>query len=166
MPPQRFDLIIMAHVLEHIDDAAGMLSQLRDWLAPAGLLVVQVPTNEARHPYCQERSIGLFNPLHVHKFTPESLKQTLAQAGLEVVAEYANNRFLTLLELPARYWVYRTLAFGSNALSFLPFGTWRAFDVLAARRLPPRQLTMLAQRHGAHAPVTHPGSSHTGPAAA
>ncbi|MBI3090389.1 MAG: class I SAM-dependent methyltransferase [Candidatus Tectomicrobia bacterium] len=165
-PQGRFDLIIMAHVLEHLDDAAGMISQLCGWLAPAGLLVVQVPTNEARHPYCRERRIGFFNPLHVHKFTWESLTQTLAQAGLEVVAACANNRFLTLLELPARYWLYRALAFGSNALSFLPFGTWRAFDALAARRLPPRQLTLLAQRRGSHAPVSHPESSDAGPAAA
>ena len=40
----RFDLITMAHVLEHLTDPVGYLIELRErWLSPGGALVVEVP---------------------------------------------------------------------------------------------------------------------------
>ena len=48
-PAQQFDTIIAAHVLEHVDDPTGILRHARDWLAPGGRLIVQVPNARSFH---------------------------------------------------------------------------------------------------------------------
>jgi SAM-dependent methyltransferase len=42
--PASFDLITFGAVLEHLDDPAAALSRALDWLAPGGLIHVEVPS--------------------------------------------------------------------------------------------------------------------------
>ena len=39
----RFDHISLAHVLEHVPDPVALLSRLRGWLAPGGILYLEMP---------------------------------------------------------------------------------------------------------------------------
>jgi predicted SAM-dependent methyltransferase len=42
-PPGEADLVVLWHVLEHLDDPHGALRQVRRWLRPEGRLVVALP---------------------------------------------------------------------------------------------------------------------------
>lgn len=42
-PTQRFGLITMYEVREHVDDPAGALTRLTGWLLPGGRLIVSTP---------------------------------------------------------------------------------------------------------------------------
>jgi SAM-dependent methyltransferase len=41
--PGRFDVVSAFHVLEHVPDPVALLRRMLDWLAPGGLLIVEVP---------------------------------------------------------------------------------------------------------------------------
>lgn len=65
---RRFDLIIMNHLLEHMDDDLEMLAKMRLRLNPGGKVLITVP-NDTFGPDQNEE--------HVRKYTEESLKETI-----------------------------------------------------------------------------------------
>ena len=78
LPPTRFDLVSLAHVLEHIPDPRAYLARLRqEWLAQTGWLLVEVP-NLYGH--------DCFEPAHLVSYSPHTLEQMLKQAGFQVRA--------------------------------------------------------------------------------
>jgi SAM-dependent methyltransferase len=73
----RFDLISLAHVLEHIPNPVQYLASLRqNWLTEEGSLLVEVP-----NLYCHDS----FEVAHLVAYSPHSLMQTLQQAGFGIV---------------------------------------------------------------------------------
>ncbi len=77
--PKQFDWISLAHVLEHIAEPVDYLVHLRqNWLIPGGWLLLEVP-NLYGH--------DCFEVAHQVSYSPQTLKQTLKQAGFQVIAE-------------------------------------------------------------------------------
>jgi len=72
----RFDLITMAHVLEHLPSPVDYLCEIREkWLTEAGALLVEVP-NLYGHPSVEIP--------HILCFSAGTLSYALARAGYEV----------------------------------------------------------------------------------
>lgn len=79
-----FDLITMAHVLEHLSDPVEYLRDLRrEYLAPHGLLLIEVP-NLYFHPSLEQP--------HLFAFTPRTLNLILARADFCVVRRRLHGR--------------------------------------------------------------------------
>ena len=79
---ERFDLITLWHVLEHVDDPFATVSDLRGLLAPGGLLVAEVPNIAG----WAARRFGpdwyhLDLPRHLHHFTPTTLQRVFRRVG-------------------------------------------------------------------------------------
>jgi len=73
-----FDLISLAHVLEHLPDPVAYLADLRArLLAPEGWLLVEVPNLYAHDS---------FEIAHLVSYSAATLRQTLGKAGFEVIA--------------------------------------------------------------------------------
>lgn len=78
LPEKGFDLISMVHVLEHIPDPVAYLASLRgDVLTPSGVILIEVPNLYAHDS---------FEIAHMTSFSAHTLRETLAQAGYEVIA--------------------------------------------------------------------------------
>lgn len=76
---EKFDLVSLAHVLEHIPDPVAYLRELRaETLTADGWLLVEVPNLFAHNS---------FELAHMTAFSAHTLGQTLTQAGFEVIAE-------------------------------------------------------------------------------
>ena len=97
---ERFNLISMAHVLEHIPDPVGYLVHLRETLLdPEGWLLLEVPNLYAH---------DLFETAHLVAYSAHTLRQTLEKAGFEVVRLEKHGRprsawlrlYITLLARP------------------------------------------------------------------
>ncbi|MDX1436972.1 MAG: methyltransferase domain-containing protein [Anaerolineales bacterium] len=72
-----FDLITMAHVLEHLPDPAGYLANLREnHLAPGGSLLVEVPNLYAHDS---------FEIAHLGAYSKHTLQEMLRKAGYSVL---------------------------------------------------------------------------------
>lgn len=81
----RFDIVVMASYLEHELNPVPVLRQTGTRLREAGRIVVKVPNFD-----CWNRTLrgarwcGFRWPDHVNYFTPATLRQTVAAAGLRV----------------------------------------------------------------------------------
>jgi 2-polyprenyl-3-methyl-5-hydroxy-6-metoxy-1,4-benzoquinol methylase len=85
LPPASFRVVILRHVLEHLDDPLRALSEVRRVIAPDGTLIVAVPNLaswQARMARCDWFHLDL--PRHLHHFTPAALRTLLARAGFTV----------------------------------------------------------------------------------
>ena len=84
-PEERYDLVVLDNVLEHIPQPVALLRKLRGALAPGGRLWIQVPNEKGfllRHRFMllfYER-YPIF-PAHVNLFTCATLGAMLERAG-------------------------------------------------------------------------------------
>jgi len=92
--PQRFDLIIMGFVLEHVADPVGLLKYYRRFLSTQGRLFAAVPNAEAMNRRLG-LSAGLLDDLqtlsehdrqlgHLRYYSTETLRADLEQAGYKI----------------------------------------------------------------------------------
>jgi SAM-dependent methyltransferase len=82
-----FDLVTAFHVLEHVVDPVAVVRRMLDWLAPGGLLVIEVPNAGGLGAALFGRSwVGLELPRHLSHFTPATLERTIEAAGGSVTS--------------------------------------------------------------------------------
>jgi methionine biosynthesis protein MetW len=88
-----FDVAIYADVLEHLPDPLGELVKVAPFVRPGGTVIVSVPNIahwsvrydllRGRFRYAQ---YGIMDATHLRWFTEETIRQVIAQAGLDVVS--------------------------------------------------------------------------------
>jgi SAM-dependent methyltransferase len=83
----RFDLIVMFHVIEHLHDPVGVLGGARRWLSEGGTLEIGCPNYASLERRLFGRFwIGLDVPRHLYHFTPATLSAMLEKVGFEVTS--------------------------------------------------------------------------------
>jgi len=95
-PGTHFDTIVMDHVLEHVEEPVALLTRARDWLAPAGRMIVGVPNGESFHRLVGVKMGFLREPCQLNQrdrilghrrvYTRESLFRDIRKAGLNPTA--------------------------------------------------------------------------------
>src|SRR5205085_3901333 len=88
---ERFDVVIMVGVLEHLRDLDGAFDDLRALLAPDGIVYIEVPDVTAfadwsNAPYQD------FSTEHINFFSPISLSNLMLRHGFEPVFLEQNHR--------------------------------------------------------------------------
>lgn len=77
-----FDVVTASHVLEHLPDPVATIRRMLDWLAPDGLLIVEVPNAGGLGARVFGKAwSGLELPRHLCQFSPETLTQAVEKAG-------------------------------------------------------------------------------------
>jgi 2-polyprenyl-3-methyl-5-hydroxy-6-metoxy-1,4-benzoquinol methylase len=96
-----FDVIVILHVLEHIENPYLFMKQIKSKLKPAGVLYIRVPNGNGFY-------LNLFSFLHPHfrqydhyyHYASHHLERILKSEGLEIVSlsshEDSNNIYTTL----------------------------------------------------------------------
>jgi 2-polyprenyl-3-methyl-5-hydroxy-6-metoxy-1,4-benzoquinol methylase len=84
---ERWDVVRMNQVLEHLSDPVDALRRSSELLAPGGRVVIGVPNfgSLARRVFGGSWD-GLELPRHLHHFTRETLRLVFARAGLQVLS--------------------------------------------------------------------------------
>jgi len=85
IPDSRLDVVVAWHVLEHLADPFAALRRVRCWLAPAGIIGVEVPNYESY----DARQLGAdwqgWQPTyHRWHFAPRTLDRMLRETGFTV----------------------------------------------------------------------------------
>jgi SAM-dependent methyltransferase len=78
-PPASFDAVVLAEVLEHIEDDARAVSEAARVLRSSGLLAITVPRNPAWYSR-SDRWAG-----HFRRYTREALASRVETAGFEIL---------------------------------------------------------------------------------
>ncbi len=82
LPQEKYDVIIMSHVIEHVHDPVALLSACCNLLRKNGLLVLLTPNAESYgHLKFGEGWRGLEPPRHLHLFACDTLNQVSQKAG-------------------------------------------------------------------------------------
>lgn len=85
--PEKFDVVVLSNVLEHIDDRVGFLQRLARVARPSRVLI-RVPMLERDWQVVLRRELGLTyfsDPGHFTEYSPEQLESELRQAGFKIV---------------------------------------------------------------------------------
>jgi len=83
---ESFDLVILAHVLEHVSDPLAYLREINRVLTKKGILMLEVPNaGNFLIGVFKEKWFGWDLPRHLYHFTPKTLARMLDQAGFKVV---------------------------------------------------------------------------------
>ena len=94
--PERYDTVVLTHVLEHLDDPVGTLARIdRDWLAEGGRLLLACPNaNAPSRQIAVKMGLIAHNAAvteaerqHGHRctYSLDTLERDAAAAGLRVV---------------------------------------------------------------------------------
>jgi SAM-dependent methyltransferase len=148
-PPETFDLVTMAHVLEHLHHPRGVLERIRRWLRPGGMIRLWLPNFESiESRVFRKLWFGLDVPRHLYHFGPHTIRATLETVGFSVervVPQYQANtlsgslrhtvdallgRQVEVRESMALYYAFLPLA-----SMLLALGTGGALDVTARKAL-------------------------------
>jgi 2-polyprenyl-3-methyl-5-hydroxy-6-metoxy-1,4-benzoquinol methylase len=124
---EKFDLVLMLNLIEHVADPVNVLRSARDRLKPGGALLIKTPNYDSLDARLFRKTYwgGLHCPRHWVIFTPESIRRVAASAGFEV----------------------RRLDLTQGA----PFWTWSVLD-----RLERRGWIKLSEQHPMHEHVLTP----------
>lgn len=132
---EHFDVIVMRHVLEHLENPLSVLSKVKHHLHKKGLLVIVVPNIDCIGRFIFGTRWAWVLPWHCNFFNPGALSFLLERAGFETIKSY---------QTPSPLWYpesfLRTLPFGKSfvekfynrlsALSFVPFAPFIAIGFL------------------------------------
>ncbi len=84
-PPKSFDLIIMEHVLEHLNDPKDVLIHLRTLLKDTGEIHIEVPNiDTVKFKIFGKHFSNIDAPRHLYHFSPSTLETLCVQSGLRV----------------------------------------------------------------------------------
>ena len=91
---EKFDLIVMGFILEHVDDPVQILSHFKNFLTPNGKMFISVPNAEVLNrrlghiagllPNMQELSENDFVLGHKRYYTVDTLTQDVNKAGYSI----------------------------------------------------------------------------------
>ncbi len=82
---EKFDLITIFHVLEHLKNPRDVLVKLKDNLNSDGLLVIEVPNIKSYLAQKHGLSWKFISLEHLFYFSPETLTSLLVESGFEIL---------------------------------------------------------------------------------
>jgi 2-polyprenyl-3-methyl-5-hydroxy-6-metoxy-1,4-benzoquinol methylase len=113
---ERFNVITLNHVIEHLPDPVGTLKELKVLLAPGGMLIVTTPNAN-----CLGAKVfgkvwrGLEPPRHFNVFTKASMECAIRSAGLTVQSLTTETRLARRL-----FWTSFLATLGHREIELAP----------------------------------------------
>lgn len=97
LPNSYFDLIILNHTLEHLEDPLGILKKARTLLKKGGKIFVDVPNFGSLSSNLLGRRWPYLAPSeHIHHFEPRTLKKVMRKAGFKIIFESSHSGIFDL----------------------------------------------------------------------
>jgi SAM-dependent methyltransferase len=139
---ESFDLVIIKHVVEHLEDPILAIREIGRLLAPGGVLILSTPNLDSLlKPYKGERWIGYQDPTHISLQPPAVWKDWIERdAGLKIIKSFSDG-FWDVPYLPVIPSALQKLTFGvpggvqaMTGVVFLPL-RWGESIMVIARKL-------------------------------
>ena len=93
LPDNFFDVVVVNHVLEHIENPLIILEHIYKKIDKNGILFVGVPNIGGLFPKLQKENWQYLQPSqHIYQFTPKTIKLLLKKAGFKPIKCNTANR--------------------------------------------------------------------------
>ena len=101
----RYDVITVNHVIEHVTDPVVFLKQCAAYLRPAsGRIIVTTPNMKSfGHWWFKSYWRGLEVPRHLSLFSPQGLSRCATRAGLSLISLSSETRMAHMIYNPSAY---------------------------------------------------------------
>jgi SAM-dependent methyltransferase len=156
--PPRYSAIVLADVLEHLDDPVAAIENCRSLLEPGGVLCLVTPDPASRMARAAGARWWGYLPAHTYLLPRATLRSLLEDRGMAVVHEGSLVRSFTL-----RYWM-AGLAERGGALGAGVSALRSAVPARAALSLSLGDETVMIARSGVPASVAAPLRAAVAPA--
>ena len=84
---QRFDVITLWDVFEHIPEPCEFLESIRQLLTPTGIIYMQIPNSSGLAPRVLHERCNMFDGLeHCNLYNPQTIRNVLESNGFSVLA--------------------------------------------------------------------------------
>ncbi|MEE3371642.1 MAG: class I SAM-dependent methyltransferase [Planctomycetota bacterium] len=94
----QYDIVLMVHVLEHLNEPVQAFETIRKLLIPGGLAYIEVPNLEAPH----SRPGRLFHFAHIYNFTGSTLAMLARKCGFRIKHAFSRSSDKNLMILLER----------------------------------------------------------------
>lgn len=94
----KFDLVIMWEVLEHVYHVKGYLDEILKTLKPGGIFLFSTPNYYRKAYDGQYFGVGGSPPVHLNFFTTNSVRKILQEAGFKKITVYKKRLFPPLIK--------------------------------------------------------------------
>ena len=85
----KFDLITMWHVLEHVHDLQETVAKIESLLADNGILVIAVPNIESHDAKLYRKDwVALDTPRHLYHFSPQTMAKLFRPFNMEIIGTH------------------------------------------------------------------------------
>lgn len=123
LPDGKLDIVTMIEYLEHEPDPLSTLAEARRVLKPGGYVAIEIP-HYAGYParLFKSRWSNLDLPRHLVFFEPDTLKNTLAKQGFEMVSYEP-------FTMPFHFGISLVFVMGGLGLGRNPLAPWLASSV-------------------------------------
>lgn len=102
-PSQRFQVVTLWHVLEHLHSPKAALAEIHRILVPGGLVVIAVPNFNSLDRRIRGRQwLFIAAPRHLYHFTQDTLSRYLTQASFKMECLYFHPGMESLSATKAR----------------------------------------------------------------
>lgn len=86
---EKFDVITLWHVLEHIHDLNGIINQLKTLLKEKGKLIIAVPNIDSLDNKLYDEDWAAYDvPRHLYHFNKETMKTLILKHGMKIKKTY------------------------------------------------------------------------------
>ena len=85
---EKYDLIYLNHVFEHLANPIGLLKSLKNYLEVSGKIFIAIPNFNFEGVF-----VKMLSPVHTHSFTTVGLLTVAAKLGLELEKNYSNDQY-------------------------------------------------------------------------
>jgi SAM-dependent methyltransferase len=101
IPDGRYDVILLAHVIEHLHNGDAVVKELVPKLRPGGIICVEFPGKRSLHLPHMKGTLNFYDdPTHVRLFTATEVAELLRGCGLEVTRAGTRRDPVGMLMMP------------------------------------------------------------------
>ena len=103
IPDNKYDLIIMSHVIEHLYNGDEVIAGLVSKLKSGGVIYIEFPSERSvKFPSMRETLNFYDDPTHCRIYTVKEVSELLTGKGLKVVSAGVRRQLINILVMPVK----------------------------------------------------------------
>ena len=137
---EKFDVITLSHIIEHVDDDVALVESLVEKLAEKGIILINIPINEV-----------WIDPKHVRKYDMPYMLQVLEKCNLELIESLETDKLTSFFLIEEkvknagklkRIWIKALRLF----FAIIPLAMMQLFEKAFLKNHKNKQLIVLASK--------------------